>query len=172
MKKTRPSPVDKQPRRPLTDQDPKEVRTSPGSAAAYLTQHLGETVELWLYRLANWRRPGRHAPLAADETVPGHPMYSYGALDDFVNAQLARRVVVSGLGDQPRARAMPLIEGPDKPHVRVSFAIGSVSQSVFAIDAASARNLAELLTKSAAIVDKANTTEFPEFQDQTNRTQT
>ncbi len=72
-------------------------------------------------------------------------------------------------GSAPRAAAVPHIDGPDKPHVRVSFAIGTTSHSVFAIDAAAARKLAELLNKSAAIVDKANSAGFQEFTERTEK---
>ena len=133
-----------------------EPGLAPGLAAQYLAAQLGETAELWLHRLANWRRPGRHATLPATETEAGHPSYSLSALEKFVADELSRRVLVSGRagGEQPRAGAIPHLDGPDKPHVRVTFAIGSVSQSVFAINPASAKKLADMLSKSAAIVER------------------
>jgi len=134
----------------------KELELAPSLAAQYLASQLGETADLWLHRLANWRRPGRHAALPATETEAGHPSYAHSALEKFVADELSRRVLVSGRvgGELPRAGAIPLLDGPDKPHVRVTFAIGSVSQSVFAINPASARKLADMLNESAAIVDR------------------
>jgi hypothetical protein len=130
---------------------------APSLAAQFLATQLGESVDLWLYRLANWRRPGRSAPLRVTQSEAGHPSYTATALEKFVADELSRRILVSGgsIGEQPRAGATPKIDGPDKPHVRVLFAIGAVSQSVFAIDHAAARKLADMLNKSASIVEKA-----------------
>ena len=136
----------------------KDLVITPKLASEYLASMLGNTPLLWLHRLANWRKPGRRAPLEAIKTEEGHPAYTWGAIDEFVAGQHASKVAISGLvvGDQPRAVAIAHLDGTESPHVRVSFAIGAVSQSVFAIDPATARKLAAMLTKSADVVAEAS----------------
>jgi hypothetical protein len=133
------------------------VPFTPSLAAQYLASRIGHTPELWVYRLANWRRPGRQSPIPWTTTEAGHPVYSSGDLDDFAEKQLASQVVLDSAADKerPRAGAIPMLDDTAAPHVRVTFATGSVTQSVFAIDAPSARRLAKMLEKCAVLVEKA-----------------
>lgn len=129
---------------------------APSLAAMQLASQLGQTQELWLHRLANWRRPERKSPIAFHTNDAGHPGYSLDALNTFIAVQLSRQALVAETRDisPVKAAAISQLENPDvKPHVRVSFVIPGVSQSVFAVSTSTARQLAKMLTKSADDVD-------------------
>lgn len=131
-----------------------QVELAPKLAAQYLAGQLGQSPELWAYRLANWRRPGRKSPIEHATTEAGNPVYRWESLEAFAATQQAQKSILAA-PDRPRAGAVPHLDGAEDPHVRVSFAIGAVSQSVFAIDTSAARKLAAMLNKAADIVDRA-----------------
>jgi hypothetical protein len=129
---------------------------TPKLAAQYLAGHLGESAVLWQHRLANWRRPGRCGPLQAKLSEAGYPGYAVADLEIFVTSQRATGAFTAlSDGDRPRAGALADLGGSGEPHVRVMFAIGSVSQAVYAIDPESARHLASTLVRAADKVDQA-----------------
>ena len=133
-----------------------ELMLNTNIAAGLLATELGLTATIWAYRLANWRKPGRKAVIPHELTEDGTPVYSPEAIQTYINEQLAKRKLTADAPRSrlPRAAAIPLFDGEDTPHVRVSFATGGVTQSVFAIDARDARRLAASLTKSADMLDK------------------
>lgn len=130
---------------------------APSLAAMQLASQLGGTRELWLYRLANWRRTDRKSPIPFGKTEAGNPTYSLGGLNDFIAKQLEKQAFVAEANaslPSVRAAAIAKLDTPgERPHVRVSFNINGVSQSVFAITATGARQLADMLTKAAATVE-------------------
>lgn len=82
------------------------------------------------------------------------------ALDRFVDDQVGKQALLAearAAADVP-AGAKPELDGTEHPHVRITFAIGAASQSVFAIDPAMARKLAESLLKAAALVEAVSPT--------------
>jgi hypothetical protein len=133
-----------------------EACLAPSLAAQHLATQLGRTPELWLYRLANWRRPGRRSVIAFEVNEAGNPTYSHAALNAFIDDQVGKQAFLaeSRVAADVQAGAKPELEGTERPHVRVSFVIGGATQSVFAIDVTTARKLAESLVKSAALVDR------------------
>lgn len=137
----------------------KETLLTTHQAATVLSVDLGLNETVWLYRLQNWRKPGRKTiPLAHTTTDDGAPAYQASAIQAFVNSQLAVRDEVLRIEGGPAVRcrpaALPMFDGTDRPHVRVTFATGSVTQSVFSIDARTARLLASALVSAAEKVDK------------------
>lgn len=145
---------------PETEREPEPEPTpelAPSLAAIHLSSQLGGTQELWLYRLANWRRPGRRSPVAYCTTEAGHPAYALGALNDFVAKQLNKQGLIAEAATTAPVRAVAIAfsSKDEKPHVRVSFAIRGASQSMFAISAPAARQLASMLTKAATLVEHA-----------------
>lgn len=142
----------------MKKETPPSIGFAPNLAAMHLSTQLGGTQELWLYRLSNWRRPGRHAPIEWGQTVAGNPTYAPEALEKFVAEQLGKQALIaeSQSAAPVRAFATALLDSPnERPHVRVSFAITGASQSVFSIHASTARQLADLLTKAADRVEHA-----------------
>lgn len=140
----------------MTEQHDRDLGLAPSLASIHISSQLGGTPELWLYRLANWRRPGRSSPITFGKTEAGNPTYSVEALNTFISEQLAKQALVaeSQAAALVRAGALAKLDSADEtPHVRVSFAITGASQSVFAINAGTARQLAGMLTKAAEAVE-------------------
>jgi hypothetical protein len=136
--------------------DSSEPVYSPALAAVHLSQRLGLTRALWIHRLANWRRPGRSSPVPVHTTSEGSPVYRPEDLDTYIAAQLKRLAVDNAaVPGVVRPGALALLDGSEPPHVRVLFAVEKVTQSVFAIDADSARSLATMLLKAANLVETA-----------------
>jgi hypothetical protein len=133
-----------------------DQKLSTNFAACLLSMDLGLTEAIWAYRLANWRKPGRRAVIPHEVTEDGHPVYSVEAIQAYINEQRAKQKLTAEgpRSRQPRPAAIPMFDGEDTPHVRVMFATGGVTQSIFAIDAKEARRLAASLVKSAEMLEK------------------
>lgn len=133
-----------------------EVELAPSLAAMHLSGQLGGTSELWLYRLANWRRPGRASPLEHSRTSAGNPSYLLGSLNSFIGEQLGKQAALaeSRASDvQTGARAELQGQGV-KSHVRLAVVAKGISAATYAITPSSARGLAAQLIKAAEVVEQ------------------
>lgn len=132
-----------------------EFRYSPSLAASKLSAQLGGTYELWLARMANWRRPGRSTPLPHDTTEAGNPVYSHDALVAFIGDQTVKQALIAetrAASPVHAGAAAVLDRAAEAPHVRLAVTVPGIATSAFVVTASAARDLAEQLLKAASAV--------------------